>query len=368
MRPRVFVNAGGSVSGGGKVYVLGFLDELERGGDRGLDWVFLVPKQLGRVTREAPSTSIEVRRQPIERASRRFVWEQTLLPVLKGVRDTDVLVSAANFGPLLRRTRHVVIARNVLHFQPSEIRGSKGRRLALQAILGRLSVARATVVVTATEAMAGAVAARTGRHPIAIPFGPGLVRGRTEDSRPRFTFLDRSWWGPHKRLGDLLVAVRHLARTHAGRFVVRSACDPTTRFARGFEESEADRRLLADPAIASHVELQTFDPRPGEELDGDAIVVAGTTESFCFPLAEAIGAQLPVVAADCPFARELCGDAAFYTPGGDSAALADAMRRLIEGRRPPPFPQELRRKISWTTHVDRMAELCRVLATAETSR
>jgi hypothetical protein len=364
MRPRVFVNAGGSLSGGGKVYLLGLLDELTRGGDRGLDWDFLVPRPVADLLGEQRVGSVRFRSQPIASAAPRFLWEQTVLPLLADVRRADVLVTAANFGPLVRRDRHILFARNSLHFGPMEIRGSKGWRVAVQAQLGRLSAKRATVTVTATKTMAAAVAARTGREVMSIPFGPGLVRGRRDVPSGRFTFIDRNWWGPHKRFGDLLVAVRELARTHRDRFVVRSACDPSTPFARGFRESEADRRWLSDPVIASHIQIQRFDPRLGEELEGDAVVVASTTESFCFPLAEAIAAELPVVAADSPIARELCGEAAIYVEPGNPTALADGMRRLIEGERPPPFAPERRQTVSWGTHADRLAELCHTVARA----
>lgn len=362
MKPRVFVNAGGSVSGGGRVYLLALIDELERGGDRGLDWEFLVPRGLTEVIEREFAGRVQLRPQPIASASLRFVWEQTVLPLARDVRNADVLVSAANFAPLLRRRPHILLARNLLHFERAEIGGHKGRRVAVQARLGQLSAKRATVTVTATKSMARAVAARTGRHVLTIPFGPGLVHGRRQAADSRFTFIDRSWWGPHKRLGDLLLAVRELARTHQGRFVVRSACDPKTSFARQFRESEADRQLLADATIASHVELQRFEPRLRDELEGDAVVVASTTESFCFPLAEAIGAGVPVVAADSPFARELCGAGAIYVEPGNAVAFAAGMRRLIDGQFPPPFSLEVRRTVSWASHADRLARVCQAVA------
>jgi glycosyltransferase involved in cell wall biosynthesis len=362
MKPHVFVNAGGSVSGGGKVYVLALIEELERGGNRDLDWQFLIPQGLTSVIEAEFTGRFRLRPQPIESGPARFIWEQTVLPVTRDVRRADVLVSAANFGPLVRRHRHILLARNMLHFEPAEIRGPKGRRVAVQAWLGRLSAKRATVTVTATKTMASAVATRTGCEVVTIPFGPGLVRGRRPTSDGRFTFIDRSWWGPHKRLGDLLLAVRELARTHEGRFVVRSACDPTTSFARRFRESEPDRRLLSDPAIASHLEFERFNPRLRDQLAGDAVVVASTTESFCFPLAEAIAADLPVVAADSPFARELCGAGAIYVEPGNPDSFAGGMRRLIQGEVPPPFTPEVRRTISWAAHADRLAELCHVVA------
>ena len=212
------------------------------------------------------------------------------------------------------------------------------------------------------------VAERTGREPTAIPFGPGLVTGATPGPRPRFTFLHRTTWHAHKRFVDLLLAVRELARGAEGRFVVRSACDPRTAFAREFSESARDRELLEEPAIASHVELASFGPAAQRRLDGDAVVVPSTTESFCFPIAEAVGARVPVLAADTGFARELCGEGAFYARPADPSGLAEGMRRLIDGERPPPVPPEIRARISWSAHTDGLAALCHSLAAGERTR
>jgi glycosyltransferase involved in cell wall biosynthesis len=79
-------------------------------------------------------------------------------------------------------------------------------------------------------------------------------------------------------------------------------------------------------------------------------------------VAEAIEADLPVVAAESPLARELCGEGAIYVPRASPEALADGMRRLLEGERPPPFTSEIRHTISWATHADRLAEVCVVAA------
>jgi glycosyltransferase involved in cell wall biosynthesis len=207
--------------------------------------------------------------------------------------------------------------------------------------------------------MADLVKEHTGREPRVLPFGPGLVAGRVDDPRPRFTFVYRTTWGAHKRLRDLLLAVREVANAgYADQFVVRTACDPSTEFARSFAESAPERELTRDPVIDRHLKIASFAPRLNERLDADAVVVPSTTESFCFPIAEAIGANLPVAATDSRFARELCGDSALFVRPESPQELAEAMVRLIEGELPPPYSPEVQQRISWPAYVDGLAQVC----------
>lgn len=360
-RPLVVVNAVGSNSGGGRTWILGVIGELQRGGLRGLDWHFLVAEPVAAMFH---AQTDQLRITPFEMTSTagRMLWEQLVVPWRYGRRDREVLVSAANFGPLLRRRRTVLLARNALHF--GDIRFSAWhRRGDLEALLARTSVRRSRLTITATDSMAKAVAERVGRRPLTVHFGPGLAKGRgRKGDDGRYCFVHRTLWGPHKRLADMLLAIASLAATHRGRFVVRSACDPHTPFARSFAESQAERRLLEDPLVAQHVEFWAFDPRDGASMDGDAVILPSTVESFCFPLAEAVALGIPVVAADSTFARELCGPGAVYANPGDPHDLADGMRLLIDGDGPDPAPEEFRERLSWTRHVDRLASACRYVA------
>ncbi|MBI3317975.1 MAG: glycosyltransferase, partial [Candidatus Omnitrophica bacterium] len=78
-------------------------------------------------------------------------------------------------------------------------------------------------------------------------------------------------------------------------------------------------------------------------------------ESFGHPLVEAMAAGLPIVAADTPVNREICGPAAVYAPAFDPEAWADQIRVLLES---PERCQRLRaasqaqvERFSWQTHV-----------------
>lgn len=359
----VVVNAVGSNSGGGRTWTLGVIRELQRNGLRGLRWHFLVADDVALML-GAQADGLRI--TPVARSStaRRMLWEQAVVPWRYGRRDGAVLVSAANYGPLLRSRRTVLLARNALHFDDFRFSGIRQRRKDVETFIAHASVKRARLTITATDAMGAAVVAHTGRRPLTIHFGSGLAERRVSrrDHDGKYCFAHRTHWSPHKGLSDLLLAIRELAATHRGRFVVRSACDPYTPLARSFGESAGDRGLLEDPLIAEHVELATFDPRDGFILEGDGVIMPSTIESFCFPLAEAVALGLPIVAADSAFARELCGPGAVYTKPGDPRDLAAGMSALIDGGGTDPAPREFRERLSWGRHVDRLAAACRHVA------
>jgi glycosyltransferase involved in cell wall biosynthesis len=91
-------------------------------------------------------------------------------------------------------------------------------------------------------------------------------------------------------------------------------------------------------------------------LDSDIFIFPSLTESFGFPLAEAMSYGLPIVAADTPVNREICGEAAVYFSPLNPEDLARQVRRVAADA---PLRQQLsvrgqeeaRRKFRWDTHV-----------------
>lgn len=358
-RPTVLMNAVGSTSGGGRTYTLALARELERGGDRGLRWELIASPDVAPYIAHFSPTVVRVRVRRFASPVHRTLWEDTALPERLWRQPDCVLVSAGNFGPPIRR-RHIVVAQNALHFTDHGVAGTWGSRLRVEAVLARLAVRRARLTLTATRSMSSLVERATNHRPVVNPFGPGLVEGWVKPQSTKVTFLHRTSWGPHKRLADLLHAVERLARTHGGRFMVRSACDPTTPFARSFPQSLTDRVLLARKGVGDHVRFESYTPLEATVLRGHATLAPSAIESFCFPIAEAAAFEMPVIAADTPFARELVGQAAFLFPPHSTPDLADAMARIIEGDAPPTLAPAMRERLSWTRHTDLLAACCRL--------
>ena len=70
----------------------------------------------------------------------------------------------------------------------------------------------------------------------------------------------------------------------------------------------------------------------------DALFFPSMLESYGLPLVEAMSIGLPVIAADLPYARLLCGDDGIYFDPESSENLIEACKelksRLLEGWRP----------------------------------
>jgi glycosyltransferase involved in cell wall biosynthesis len=67
----------------------------------------------------------------------------------------------------------------------------------------------------------------------------------------------------------------------------------------------------------------------GEMQRADCLVMPSLAETVCLPLVEAMGLAVPVVVADRPYAREVCGEAGLYFDPDDADALANAVVSLV---------------------------------------
>src|SRR3546814_15007679 len=78
--------------------------------------------------------------------------------------------------------------------------------------------------------------------------------------------------------------------------------------------------------------LQDAGGMRAQYADADALLFPSLDESFGLPLVEAMTLGLPILAAERPYARSLCGDAAVYfhpsTAASLNAAIGELRRRL----------------------------------------
>ena len=94
------------------------------------------------------------------------------------------------------------------------------------------------------------------------------------------------------------------------------------------------------------------------------LVCASSQEGFGIPILEGLAAGVPVVAADCPAAREVGGDAVRYYPARDDAALADAVESALTGRHDPMPGRERAASYSWDRCAAEHARLIESLVSA----
>src|SRR5205823_2871711 len=174
-----------------------------------------------------------------------------------------------------------------------------------------------------------------------------------------------SLYAEHKNLTTLLKAMPLLNRDPKQKFLLKTTVNPNWEAASRMLTKKDDIDMAESQDVAPWV---TFvGPLGQKEIEAqyrnaDIFVFPSITESFGHPMAEAMAHGLPVVAADTPVNREMCGSAAIYFSSLEPDLLAQAIhlvasdpplqRRLgLEGRR------RVRTTFRWDTHVRRILEI-----------
>jgi glycosyltransferase involved in cell wall biosynthesis len=310
-------------------------------------------------------------------------WHLRAVPGIIRRERPDVLVSLLNFGPLHPDVPHVLFERNPLYFcryHLDTLRGAAAMRRAAERRLLDATMRAADRIVTPTAAMRQMIRAfhpRVEKEKFRVVhhgFGaeafftgeplPASVAERMARARG-LRLLYATHAASHKGIEQLLDAAR-LLRDRGGAFTLWLTVDRAD-WPEGVARYEAFiRRHGLEDAVVS---LGRIPHRAIHALYAGAqiFVFPSLCESFGFPMVEAMGSGLPVIAADTPVNREICGQAAEYYPPLDTAALANRIARLAADeasrRRLADAARSRAAAFSWDRHVreawDVVAELGR---------
>lgn len=185
----------------------------------------------------------------------------------------------------------------------------------------RAAARRAGAVVCVSAATAGDVHTRWGvprNRIIVAPHGPGQPLPAAARAQPPRHFLYVGDDQPRKDLPTLLEAHRRYAAPTHDRpplpLVLAGTIGPGGSAALG-----AAVEVIQSPSAGRLAELHAA---------AAALVHPSRHEGFGLTLVEAMTAGTPVIAADTPAAREVCGDAAILVPAGDVDGLAAELSAL----------------------------------------
>ncbi len=135
-----------------------------------------------------------------------------------------------------------------------------------------------------------------------------------------------------KNLGTLFSALERLQTQEPGTYRLRTTSGLRSVRAGPIHpnlEAERDASLrLERDGVVEDLGGQSYETLPDLYRAADIFVFPSYTESFGHPLVEAMASGLPVVAADVPVNREMCGDAAVYFSPFDADACAQAIARV----------------------------------------
>ncbi|HUP22930.1 MAG TPA: glycosyltransferase [Thermoanaerobaculia bacterium] len=319
---------------------------------------------------------VEVRTVPWAASGslRRLVFDQLVLPVWLAREKVDALYCSGSFAPLIQPSPTVVLLRNAIYFDRAFVaREVPARRLLLrlQERLVVAAAARATALVYPSESMRRLVEARhphlggQGRHSLYGIEEAFLspVRGNGASPRRRdgrWTFLYVMHYTLQKNVGYVL---RALAAAKAEGLPVRvivtsDLADPPRAV------GARDRALVDEHDLVASGHLVLAGARYGAGLfelyeSADACLFPSSCESFGHPLVEALALGKPLIAADLPYAREICGEHALFVDPERPDALVELWRRWPSAsHQVEAVPTTtLRERFSWDRHVDTLAAL-----------
>jgi glycosyltransferase involved in cell wall biosynthesis len=380
---KLAINAVSAKRGGAVTYLQNMLSVLRAQLDPGHDEV-VVWRPEGQTADARWPEGIEYRQEAaatggvgaVGGMASRLWFDQVALPWTLRSEGFDVLFSSANFGPLLVGARHVLLVRNTAYFDSVYLSRVNAPRVTAYYTLQRLLTLRcieaADAVLFPSSAMRDLAATHTGgvrpnwtvahygtRHDLFRRTGAPRAIG----SGP-VELLNVSLYCDQKNLGTLMRAVEKLHAKRPDRFKLtltagfgQSWMENDPYFPR-FVEERALYRKLHDLDVARDSDWTRYGSLPALYHASDIFVFPSYTESFGHPLVEAMAAGLPIVAADVPSSRELCGDAAVYFAPFDVNACAEALQRVADD---PALAAELgargaRRALdfTWEGHVKQL--------------
>lgn len=367
---KILMNAFSAKRGGILTYTSNMLGSLR---DRGVDVVAAVSPEF-----ELPE-GIEAIRHPVANynPTHRLLWEQLVWPKIVARVNPDILFSSANFGIRNSPVPQLLLMREGGLFDPFYLHfvaPSQGIKLAAWRLMRRKLMLQSMIwadkVMAPSQAMKDLLVAwqpeSAGKIEVNRYGTLGDIfnlgeRSRTwrEDGVLRLLYV--SVYYPHKSPGDVCRLVERLEaagiRTHA---TITMQMEDVVNSPGGILDLRAMERLSAQGKLTlCKVPYQRL---PELYNSHDVFVFPAVAETFGHPMAEALSSGLPVVVADTPVAREVCGDCALYaTPFRPEEMLKQVMmldsdpalrRRLAADGRARVLSD-----LQWSDHVDRLIGL-----------
>lgn len=305
--------------------------------------------------------------------ARRLVWEQTVWRYYVSEWRADLLFSSANFALLSCPIPQVLLVREGGLFDPlymDMIAPLLGKKAAIARFFRRLlirkSIQASDRVLVPSETFKKQIAQyspKIGRKIEVLRYGVPIKKFEAskrrrwrEDGFLKILYV--SVYYVHKIPGDLVRAVEFL---RAAGVPCRAYLTMDIDKIRETPGSDLDLSVIRRGMDAGLVDIGTvpYEKIPDLYAEHDIFVFSSMNETFGHPMAEAMAARIPIVAANTGVNREILGDCArYYEPFAPEKLAAEILAMdsfpLERERMAELGSKRVGRSYSWNDYVDQL--------------
>jgi glycosyltransferase involved in cell wall biosynthesis len=319
-------------------YVAGLVEAMTELPGGGPDEIVLVPftwrgtAGLAGVAPAARQVRRRRRRPPMRLLQ--AVWAALPFPPVEWLAGRVEVFHGTNFvAPPTRRAAAVVTVHDLTYLRHPEMVTAASARF--RDLVPR-ALRRGATVCTPTAAVGAEVADAYGLPPERLVVTPLGVGPAWRDAAP----ADPTWLArgglperyllfvgsrePRKNLPTLLAAYRELLADPAPGGIPPLVLVGPAGWGEALDLAGLPAEAVRTPGYLPEQDLARV------MAGAAALVFPSWYEGFGLPALEALACGTPVVASDLPALREVLGDQAELVPPGDTAALADALARVVD--------------------------------------
>lgn len=377
---RLVINAASAHTGGAFTYVAGLLRGI-RAVSPDTEVLAFVPEatQLA-LENDFRGSNINLSAFPFQSTGgvSRWLFDQILLPNRIRRFGGEALLSSTGFATIAPGVQQIVLVRNALYFQRRPGLHLRSFSAALRYWWARQSVTVADQLLFPTnhmrELVLDAIPASPDRsHVLHYGFDENMFitsRGRTSGTHEEIRSFKGNGnsivllvasYAKHKNIETAVRALALLKRRGLPVKLITTLDEDHTAEKGSYAKllTQIQSSGLADEVMnvgyVSYPELSLL------YASADLFLFPSVFESFGHPLVEAMASGLPVAAADRPYSREVCGNAALYFDSRNAEECADTVERIINN---PSVSESMSwasstqaRSFSWTRYAERLLQL-----------